>query len=370
MERTNFTEKEKLILNNIFKIEKLEKVDGWWWWFWLFFIENPEDPTKREQLMVVWSTKNDNEIFCNSLKMKLNNTIKHDKEIIVFDGAVTSWYFDGKKMYDNFLLEYTNITIDSANHVISGGDTNRAEYLMENYKHIINITKKEDSIKMQFKAVQHDFHPRISPLFAESSYPFGLSNKTIRLELMDLTGFIEKKGVKRKIKGTALFHKVQVNLPPPAWYWGVFHSKEGDLLTYFNTYIGLTNLKNNIHNLKLGTPLVSTTKLMTIYIKNEKKLFSFDKLKIIPTILKDENCIHKVSGENKTHTIEFTARSYTHACWTFKKRFGFFPIKSRFDYAEYPAYVEKIVITEKKTKKKIIIKGAYGNIENTWGILI
>ncbi|MCD6226999.1 hypothetical protein J7J90_00720 [Candidatus Micrarchaeota archaeon] len=370
MERTNFTEKEKSILNNIFKIEKSTKVDGWWWWFWLFFIENPKDPTKREQIMVVWSTKNDNKISCNSLEMKLDNIIKAEKDVIVFDGAVTGWYFDGKEMHDDFLLEHTNITIDPTNHIISGGTNHKAEHKMENYEHIINIIKKDDSIKMQFKAVQNNFHPRTSPLFGKSTYPLGLSVRTTRLELMDLTGFIEKNGVKRKVNGTALFHKVQINLPPPAWYWGVFHSNDGDLLTYFNTYIGLTNLKKNIHDLKLGTPLISTTKSMNIYIRKENKLLIFDKLKIIPTILKDENCIHKVNGENETHTIEFTAYSYAHTCWIFKKHFGFLPIKSRFDYSEYPAYVKKIVITEKKTKKETIIKGAYGNIENAWGILI
>ena len=49
---------------------------NWLWWFWLFFIEN-EETGKDEQLMVLWSTKNDKEIACNHLVF---NPVNHKKD--------------------------------------------------------------------------------------------------------------------------------------------------------------------------------------------------------------------------------------------------------------------------------------------------
>ena len=86
----------------VFDIEDEPMPHGaWWWWWWLFMFDNPENPKKPRQLMILWSTMNVKEIYCNDLLIRLNLT--SDRSNI--DGAVCAWYFDGEKMHHNFLRE-------------------------------------------------------------------------------------------------------------------------------------------------------------------------------------------------------------------------------------------------------------------------
>ena len=52
----------------VFDIENEPMPRGaWWWWFWLFFFDNPRNPARPRQLMVLWSTKNEKEIDCKAI---------------------------------------------------------------------------------------------------------------------------------------------------------------------------------------------------------------------------------------------------------------------------------------------------------------
>jgi len=74
---------------------------SWWWWFWLFFFDNPLDPSRPRQLMILWSTKNVDEIDCNDYKISMGHKSGPGR----LDGAVAAWYFDGEVMQHNYLLE-------------------------------------------------------------------------------------------------------------------------------------------------------------------------------------------------------------------------------------------------------------------------
>ena len=66
---------------------------AWWWWFWLFFFNNPKNPAKPRQLMILWSSKNVKKISCNDLQINLT----HPDDRSNLDGAVAAWYYDGKR---------------------------------------------------------------------------------------------------------------------------------------------------------------------------------------------------------------------------------------------------------------------------------
>lgn len=91
---------------------------AWWWWFWLFFIDNPKNPKKPRQLMILWSTKNEKTINCNNLEVKFSHTGDRSR----LDGIVAAWYFDGKKMHHNYLLEQCTLNI-SQNQITTESKT-------------------------------------------------------------------------------------------------------------------------------------------------------------------------------------------------------------------------------------------------------
>ena len=51
------------IQNELFDVSHTKPRRGtWWWWFFLFIFNNPKNPEKPRQLMILWSTKKDKEI--------------------------------------------------------------------------------------------------------------------------------------------------------------------------------------------------------------------------------------------------------------------------------------------------------------------
>ena len=101
---------------------------AWWWWFWLFFIDNPENPSKPKQLMILWSSKKEKEISCNDLCVKLKKHSGKDN----LDGVVAAWYFDGNNMNHNFLLEQCDLKI-SCNSIMSDSICSKMLALLGNY---------------------------------------------------------------------------------------------------------------------------------------------------------------------------------------------------------------------------------------------
>jgi hypothetical protein len=84
---------------------------------------------------------------------------------------------------------------------------------------------------------------------------------------------------------------------------------------------------------------------------------------------KTENYTHELSGKGADFTILATARAYSHACWSFRKKIGRLPARSNFRYNEYPAVLESLEIKTGKGEV-ITLKNGWGNMENSWGFII
>ena len=120
----------------IFNIKNESMPRGaWWWWFWLFFFNNPKNPAKPRQLMILWSTKNEREVDCNNLKINIKLPI--DKKNL--NGAVAAWYFDGEKMHHNFLLETCDIKINDRK--LSTASTIPTSFSIDGKRSIVKIGK-------------------------------------------------------------------------------------------------------------------------------------------------------------------------------------------------------------------------------------
>lgn len=309
---------------------------AWWWWFWIFFFNNPKNPSRPKQLMILWSTKNVKEIFCNGKKLLINKLLNRKS----IDGAVAAWYFDGEKMHHNYLLDKCKLKITNSS-LISTSRT-KTSFEAKGKKSIVKIGK-------DFEFVATDNHPHQigQTSYSEKAYPLGMSWSGIALNHASLKG----KAFGKKIKGTAYFQRIFVKAPAPPWYWGMFHFANGATLSYFNPYVSGLSLDKgidffdgeNLHNFK------------DISIKRVNGE--------LPAFI--------VSGKNDETSIKFTVNPYSHSSWTFtKKSLGIFP--NRLVYNEYPAVISNLCLSTKSGKT--MLKGeelgkSVGNAEHTTGFL-
>ncbi|MFH1722489.1 MAG: hypothetical protein ABH950_07805 [Candidatus Altiarchaeota archaeon] len=310
---------------------------AWWWWFWLFFFDNPKDPEKPRQLMILWSTKNVKTIDCNDLLIKLHHPLNRSN----LDGAVAAWYFDGEKMRHDYVLEQCYMSITETG--LESESNTPTSFKIEGTRNIIRIGDN-----MEFEAESKGTHEFTQPIYGFDKYPFGKGYSILRLNHLKLKGKVDGK----KITGSAYFQRVFVNAPVPQWYWGIMHFQKGAVLTYFNPSLYGKSLNKDIS------------------FFDGKKMHSFDEIKVkreggeIPSFY--------VKSENEKERIEFTVKAYSHSSWTFRKKmFGLIP--NKLVYNEYPSTITKFRLKNKRNGGTIILDdlgSSVGNVEHTTGLLI
>jgi len=333
------------IQNKIFDFSNTKPRSGtWWWWFFLFFFNNPKNPEKPRQLMILWSTKRDREISCNDLNIILNHDLEKKSRGKIIDGAVAAWYFDGEKMHHNFVLEQTPL-IFSKNSLRAA-------------KSAIEVKGKKITVVVN-KGIKFDLRLKEKNSFTmpthDSKKMLGFNYELLRMNKLDLTGVVDGK----KASGSSYFQRVFLNAPALPWYWGVFHFKKGTALTYFKIHSGRATgeipLKRDVQFFYKGT------------------LHRINKIKVRRTDKSGLPTFH-VSGENKEKKFSFYVEAYSDSWWKFRKKIkGILPIKSTFLWHEYPAVIKKFEFIDKKTGKKVTEKDigiGIGNAEHSFGILV
>ena len=344
---------------------------AWFWWFWLFFIhdENTEKTGKCRQLMILWSIKKDRKIKCNSLDIQIPSQIEKTEKGWVLNGAVAAWYFDGKEMRHDFVLEKSRMLLEAGR--LSAPGSTPSEFFQEGEGFITKI--KSGELEFEFCARQTDKNAAVGPTHGSSRLPFGMEIAGTRIETMELSGFeTGKDGERKKIAGTAYFQKILVASPIPQWYWGLYHFKCGSFFTYMLPYLGKNALADNAwKGAKLGSPLISLNPDVLFYHAPTGRAFSGSKLSVKPEKIREEGSglwRHLVKGGGKEFEITATAEAYSHSCWKFEKNVGVLPFKSTFRYNEYPAVANVEIVL--KSGEKIRLENGWGSMENSWGFLI
>ncbi len=310
---------------------------AWWWWFWLFFFNNPKNPEKPRQLMILWSVKNVKELDCNNLVIKAD----HTRERSNLDGGVAAWYFDGEKMHHNFLLEQCDLHF--SNNSLSSDSSIPTSFLIDKNKCTVKIG--ED---FTFIAEPEGKHPYTTPSYNNHSYFANKGFSIVKTNHLKLSGDVKEK----PIYGSAYFQRVFVTAFAVPWYWGIYHFENGSILSYYNPYI-------------LGKSL---NKDITFF--DGETLHKFGNLKMKK--IGEEIPKFKVSGENGHKKIDFTISSYSHSSWTFRRKsLGVIP--NKLIYNEYPAVVSDFKFEDTKTGEKIVLEDlgkSVGNAEHTTGYLL
>ena len=326
------------LMGKVFDIRDAPMPRGaWWWWFWLFFFDNPSNPAKPRQLMILWSTKNEREIDCNG--MKIESGVSQDRRML--HGAVASWYFDGERMHHNFLLERCDM--DVTDKRLSARSDTPTSFAVEGNRNVVRIGDD-----FEFVANSGDRHAFAKPTYHSHTYFGNKGYSLLRCNRLDLSGRVEG----RPIRGSAYFQRVFVNAPSPSWYWGIFHFEKGGILTYFNPHLLGKSVKKDVS------------------FFDGREVHEFTGMEVNRT--GGDLPAFEVSGAGGDERIRFVVNPYSHSSWTFRKKaWGIIP--NRLVYNEYPAVISLLELANRKTGKRIVLEDlgrAVGNAEHTTGLLL
>jgi len=358
----------------------------WWWWFWLLYIDNKDDPLHPKQFMILWSTKNCKNILVDQMPWQRKKGLKKTQSGLEFDGMAAAWYFDGKKMTDEFILERDEYA------VLDYGDDSESGALF-------SVTKKKDGCrfegnKKEYKlfikkpGIDFDFTmtPCVSGPLSQHDYSERMFRKKygyniMKIRKMDLAGTMRTEpgeggtGEKEHITGTAYFQKVTVNSPAVPWYWSAIHFGDGSYLQYSAFHAGLPMLMRGLepHRTFEARGRIYLSNKVEFYCAKEDKTYEMKNIWIgkkhnpasshLPTF--------SVGAKNKKEEEEIyvECEAYAHAYWRFEQPF---PLKNTIlYYNEYPSIVKQFY---HKNKERVIrldsMDGGYGNCEHSWGFLV
>ena len=361
------------ILRSIWQPPQEWKTPGaWLWWFWLFFIhdKNTKKTGKCRQLMMLWSIKKDREIMCNSLDIRMPCQLEARADgTHLLNGAAAAWYFDGEKMHEDFVLETSHMRLDPRRRSLAAPGKAPSSFFMRGGDFVVKI--KSGKSEFEFVARQKDLHAAVGPTHGSTILPAGMRIEGTRIETLGLSGTEAHNGRKCAISGTAYFQKILLAAPPPQWYWGLYHFSDGSFFTYMVPYAGRAALADNAwEGARLKKPSLPIKQDVFLYHAPSRRVFEGSRLTVTPVrIGKTGMWQHGLSGDGKDFEITATARAYSHACWSFRKKTGPLPVRSNFRYNEYPAVLDSLELTT-KGGERILLSNGWGNMENSWGFII
>jgi len=387
------------IADRVWNLNLSEKLKGltWWWWWWIFFIDNPEDPDHPRQLMILWSTKNCKRIKVMDFEWEKRMEITRDKNPVTgenrmrFNGMTAVWYFDGKNMYDPFILTTSDFMVNWKNSgELKPGSKGDLRFWGGPRDYTVRVQHNEKGIDFTFKlSPWSDFMS--TPRYASKHYIGRYGYNILRFYGMKLSGSLTTPDSREDITGTAYFQKVMVNAPSIPWYWVVLQSEKGHYIDYFRPHIGFQifrrtekprswmdrnglSLSKGIQFYNPDTDTMHRFKRMTVdktFLKIPDNIEKEGKDETKRTIERNEELpIFHVKGENSEgEEIRFELESYSRAYWRFEQKFwGIF--KSILYYNEYPVILKDFHykgtdgVIGKQDLGKVV-----GNAEHAWGFL-
>ncbi|MFH1257422.1 MAG: hypothetical protein ABIG96_04970 [Candidatus Micrarchaeota archaeon] len=213
----------KDVTPDIWKMEG-GKRKTWWWWFWLFFFNNPEKPKEPRQLMILWSKKRERHILCNDVMLDMNEDVHRSGNELEFSGATAAWFYDGKKMHEDFVVTPSRLQLSGSKRSLSAKESS---FSQKGDQFTVKISGKQASI--DFK-MQQD--PDFPPFHKDSHFLDRIGYNILKINRLNLSGKIKSKGSIQTIAGTAYFQKVFVNGIVIPWQWGMVHFHNGSIITY------------------------------------------------------------------------------------------------------------------------------------------
>ena len=356
----------------------------WDWWWWLVMLDDPKNVEPGKQLMVLWSTKDNEMVQVNDVPWNPKGKPGFDEQgAIRLDGMVCAWWFDGSVMHDEIISHVCDMIVLPADHSSwpSSSKSNRGGgavvplidsdcsmgMVEDRSKFWLNLNLSE---KSPIQSVQLDltpWNPAMSTARqANATYAANMGYDILRLHGTKVSGVIDGESV----SGTAYFQKVCVQAPSVPWYWGMLHFSDGSYLDWFLPHASLTMLSRDARAWKKRD--ISHIALSQGGLFHDAQNKRSERFEIV-SVKKEKqpnNLPHfDVQLQNGRTTIHISAQAVERAHWDFHQptRGG---VWSHLTYNEYPLIVKTLRIEDEfGVRVKSDYEWLRGNAEHSWGFL-
>ena len=356
----------------------------WDWWWWLVMLDDPKNVEPGKQLMVLWSTKDNEMVQVNDVTWNPKGKPGFDEQGgIRLDGMVCAWWFDGSVMHDEIISHVCDMIVLPAHHPswpfsskssLGGGavvpllDSDCSMGMVEDRsKFWLNLNLSE---KSPIQSVQLDltpWNPAMSTARqANATYAANMGYDILRLHGTKVSGVIDGEPV----NGTAYFQKVCVQAPSVPWYWGMLHFSDGSYLDWFLPHASLTMLSRDARPWKKRD--VSHIALSQGGLFHDAKKKRSERFEIV-SVKKDKQSNNLpnfyVHLRKRRTSIHLSTQAVGRAHWDFHQptRGG---VWSHLTYNEYPLVVKELRIEDEfGVRLKSDYEWLRGNAEHSWGFL-
>ena len=356
----------------------------WDWWWWLVMLDDPKNVEPGKQLMVLWSTKDNEMVQVNDVSWNPKGKPGFDEQgAIRLDGMVCAWWFDGSVMHDEIISHVCDMIVLPADHSSwpSSSKSNRGGgavvplldsdcsmgMVEDRSKFWLNLNLSE---KSPIQSVQLDltpWNPAMSTARqANATYAANMGYDILRLHGTKVSGVIDGESV----SGTAYFQKVCVQAPSVPWYWGMLHFSDGSYLDWFLPHASLTMLSRDARAWKKRD--ISHIALSQGGLFHDAQNKRSERFEIV-SVKKEKqpnNLPHfDVQLQNGRTTIHISAQAVERAHWDFHQptRGG---VWSHLTYNEYPLILKTLRIEDEfGVRVKSDYEWLRGNAEHSWGFL-
>ena len=370
----------------------------WDWWWWLVMLDDDEHPWGK-QLMVLWSTKDNDRVEVNGTPwMPKGRPGVDENGGMILDGMVCAWWFDGKRMYEPYIKRTCNMIAMGDDHPAwpgtsaegkGGGavvpllDEDLSMGLQSDRSAFwLNLTGDKAAVTAgapaSMKLQLTPWNPAMSVARpSTATYAASMGYDILRVHGTRVSGTIDDV----EVNGTAYFQKVCVQAPSPPWYWGVLHFEDGSYMDWFLPHLAPTITartsrpwkKRDIKHIALSQGGLfhdakhqRTERFARVEVVKEASPLTEASHGEHPGAPLPQFSVHMWNGRTR---IKLVVQAVDRAHWHFDQptRGGLW---SHLTYNEYPLELRRLEIVDEHGKRTRKDYGwAKGNAEHAWGIL-
>ena len=356
----------------------------WDWWWWLVMLDDPKNAEPGKQLMVLWSTKDNEMAQVNDVTWNPKGKPGFDEQGgIRLDGMVCAWWFDGSVMHDEIINHVCDMIVLPAHHpswpsssksnrgggaVVPLLDSDCSMGMVEDLsKFWLNLNLSENSPIQSVQLNLTPWNPAMSTARqANATYAGNMGYDILRLHGTKVSGVIDGESV----NGTAYFQKVCVQAPSVPWYWGMLHFSDGSYLDWFLPHASLTMLSRDARAWKKRDISHIALSQGGLFHDAQNKRSERFEIVSVKKDMQSNNLPHfDVELKNGRTSIHISAQAVERAHWDFHQptRGG---VWSHLTYNEYPLVVEELTIEDEfGIRSKSDYEWLRGNAEHSWGFL-
>ncbi|HMK83580.1 MAG TPA: hypothetical protein VK503_07665 [Candidatus Bathyarchaeia archaeon] len=339
----------------------------WHWWWWIHFFENPDRPEFPRQLMVLWVTRNCKKLRVNdSYDWQPETPMEINGNHASFDSIVASWYYDGTKMHEPFILDHgrTETWWEDHDGRISM-ESDKGNYSFAGNSGEFQLNMRNETVAVELSSAQ--WKKALTELLPTGKQFIGnIGYSMLKYRALLSSGKIRIGETETTLKGRCYFQKVRMAITP-CWYWAIVQWDNGAYLQYFLPHFGTPMLRRSAsHDSLMDWGELIVSKSLRFYDPEAGKEYLMKQVRLTKSYENDLPTFH-VNASCEEGELAIRIATYARCCWKLSQPLigslwhGIF-------YNEYPARVTDFQFKGgTRTISNDDLGKSYCNCEHTWG---